>query len=151
MIETDNMLFESKIVKYRKTTNSTRIRNSRDAANVMRELFNFSGFDIGVKEVMFAAFLNTANNIVGYSLIGVGGISSTTVDVRLIAKSALDHLATAIILVHSHPSNNLNPSQADLNLTKKIKEALKLLDIELIEHLILGEVGYYSFCDEGLL
>lgn len=83
--------------------------------------------------------------------VGEGGISSVVVDLRLIYKEALENLATAIILVHNHPSGNLNPSDEDRRITRKLVEAGRLLDINVIEHLIFTNQGYYSFADRSEL
>ena len=88
--------------------------------------------------------------IVSYQL-SKGGIKGTIADVRLILSVALKTLATGLILVHNHPSGNLKPSEADKHITSKIRQAAKLLDIELIDHIIISSEGYYSFMDEGVL
>ena len=80
-----------------------------------------------------------------------GGIASTTVDVRLVLKKALEVGATALILAHNHPTGNLVPSQADKQLTAKIRKAAKVIDIHLLDHLIVSENGYFSFADENIL
>ena len=80
-----------------------------------------------------------------------GGISGTVIDVRLILKKAVECLASGIILCHNHPSGNLNPSEADTKITKKIREAGTYLDVQLLDHLIISEKDYYSFADNGLL
>ena len=80
-----------------------------------------------------------------------GGLTQTVVDIRMLFKTALEHLATAIILVHNHPSEQLNPSQADNDITSKIIEAGKSLDIKVLDHLIVTRTAYLSFADEGLL
>lgn len=84
--------------------------------------------------------------------ISKGGITSTAVDLRVVFAAALKARATAIILSHCHPSGNLKPSRADIELTKKFDQAGKILDIQILDHLILSpEGGYYSFADEGLV
>lgn len=80
-----------------------------------------------------------------------GGIASTTVDVRLVLKKALEVGATALILAHNHPTGNLRPSQADKQLTAKIQKGAKVIDIQLLDHLIVSENGYFSFADENML
>jgi DNA repair protein RadC len=96
-------------------------------------------------------FLNKANNVLGVSEISKGGISGTVVDLKLIFSAALNCLASAIVLVHNHPSGNLKPSLQDQKLTNKIVEASKLLDIEVLDHIILTPNSYYSFADSGIL
>lgn len=102
-------------------------------------------------EEFWVIFMNRRNSIIKTDCISKGGISGTVVDVRLILKPALENLASSIILTHNHPSGNLRPSQEDISLTKKVKEAAKLMDITLQDHLIIGEQAYYSFADEGIL
>lgn len=102
-------------------------------------------------EEFWVLYLNRANKIIGKEKISSGGISSTIADKRMIIKSALDRLAPAIILAHNHPSGNLKPSQSDIDLTNKTKEAAKLFDISVLDHIIVSSSGYYSFADEGMM
>ncbi len=95
--------------------------------------------------------LNQVNRIVGIHRVGEGGITGTVADPRRILKMALDDHATSLILCHNHPSGNLRPSDADLKLTKKMKNAASLMDIQLLDHLIIAHTGYLSFADDGLL
>ena len=96
-------------------------------------------------------FLNRANKILHHEIISEGGITGTVADPRIILKKALEHNATAIILSHNHPSGNLKPSRQDQELTYKIKEAAKYFDIIITDHIIVGDEGYFSFADEGIL
>lgn len=102
-------------------------------------------------EEFWVLLLNRANKVISKQLVGRGGISSTSADVRIILKLALDHLACGIILGHNHPSGNLKPSQADKLLTNKVKEAAQLIDIQVLDHLIIGNNAYLSFMDEGVM
>jgi len=102
-------------------------------------------------EEFWLILLNRSSQLIKKVPISTGGVSSTVVDPKIIFHAALDSLASQIILVHNHPSGNLNPSDPDLLLTKKLKSAAKLLDISLIEHLIFSDHGYYSFADQGVL
>lgn len=102
-------------------------------------------------EEFWVIFLKRNNLIIKTEFLSRGGVSGTVVDVKLILKAALENTASGIILAHNHPSGNLNPSQEDINLTKKIKEASQLLDITLIDHLIIGDSSYFSFADKGIL
>ena len=95
--------------------------------------------------------LNRANHVIGRSQISRGGITGTVADVRIIFRNALEKGACSIILAHNHPSGNLRPSRADEDLTRKMSEAGKLIDIPVLDHLILTDHGYFSFADEGLL
>lgn len=102
-------------------------------------------------EEFWVVFLNHRNGIIGKEKISTGGLSATVVDVRIVLKKALQKLASGIILVHNHPSGSLMASQADKQLTNKLKEAAKLLDISLLDHVIVADTGYYSFADEGMI
>jgi DNA repair protein RadC len=95
--------------------------------------------------------LSRACRILGILEISTGGVSGTVADVRLIYTAALKGNAAGLILAHNHPSGSLKPSDADIQLTRKICEAGKLLDIKIEDHLIITTEGYYSFADEGLL
>lgn len=102
-------------------------------------------------EEFWVLYLNRGNRILGKERISSGGLSSTTVETKFIIKNALNRLATSIILVHNHPSGNLKPSQSDIDLTNKIKQAGKLLDIITFDHVIVSHEGYFSFADEGMI
>jgi DNA repair protein RadC len=102
-------------------------------------------------EVFAVMFLNRANKINHFEIISEGGITGTVADPRIILRKALEEDAVSIILCHNHPSGSLKPSKADEQLTAKIKEAAKYLDIVVMDHIIVSEAGYYSFADEGLL
>ena len=86
-----------------------------------------------------------ANNVIGHLLLSVGGTDSTTLDVKLIAKGAVDVLASKVILSHNHPSGNPLPGATDISMTNKIREALAILDIELLDHVIICDGKGYSF------
>jgi DNA repair protein RadC len=102
-------------------------------------------------EVFAVIFLNRANKINHFEIISEGGITGTVADPRVILRKALEQDAVNIILCHNHPSGSLRPSRADEQLTIKIKEASRFLDITVLDHIIVSEEGYYSFADEGLL
>lgn len=100
-------------------------------------------------EEFWVAYLNQSNRIVLRSKISKGGVSETAVDIRIILKNAIEHLASGLILCHNHPSGNNRPSNADDLFTKKIKEAARLMDIRVLDHLIVCDDCYYSYADEG--
>ena len=102
-------------------------------------------------EEFWIILLNRANVVMKKMPVSSGGVAGTVADPKIIFKQALEHLASAIILVHNHPSGNLKPSGADIALTKKMKEAGTLLDLPILDHIIFTENQYYSFADEGLL
>jgi DNA repair protein RadC len=100
-------------------------------------------------EEFWVLYLNRGNKIMHKEQISRGGMSGTIADAKVIFKKALECNAAAIILAHNHPSGNLKPSDADLQLTKNIQQAGKVMEINVLDHLILSEQGYYSFADEG--
>jgi len=116
-----------------------KIQTSKEAAEYIR---NFYHDDIDIYESCFILLLNRANKTIGYAKISQGGVSGTVVE---------ESLASGVILAHNHPSGNLNPSHQDIALTRKVKEALTLLDSQLLDHVILSADGYKSFADEGIL
>lgn len=122
-----------------------KITSSNDAYQIMAPILT----DINHEE-FWVLFLNRSNIVLKKERISIGGISGTVVDSRIIFKKSLDLLASSIILIHNHPSGNLNPSKADISVTNRLKEGGKLLDISVLDHLILTETGYYSFADEGI-
>jgi DNA repair protein RadC len=102
-------------------------------------------------EEFWAIYLNRNNSIIHYAKIGQGGISATIADIRIILKTAIEQLASGIIICHNHPSGNIKPSESDISLTNRIKEAAKLLEINLLDHIIFTDKSYYSFADEAKL
>ncbi len=102
-------------------------------------------------EEFWVIYLNNSNKVLQQSQISKGGLTGTIVDVRLVLKTAIEMNAVAIILVHNHPSGNLSPSQADKQLTQKLKTATESLDIKVLDHIIISEKMYFSFADEGIL
>jgi len=102
-------------------------------------------------EEFWVILLNRANRMIRKKRISEGGVSGTVADPKIIFKVAVDELASGLIVVHNHPSGNLKPSESDINLTKKIKEAGKVLEIALLDHLIIAHDRYFSFADEGLI
>jgi DNA repair protein RadC len=102
-------------------------------------------------EEFWVIYLNSSNKVLMKSFLSKGGITSTSVDLRLILKSALQIGAVGLVLAHNHPSGALRPSGADKNITKKIKQAAEILDIKVVDHLIITENSYFSFADKRLL
>ena len=102
-------------------------------------------------EEFWIVLLNNANNEIARYKISSGGITSTIVDSRIILKYAIENLATNLVLIHNHPSGNLNPSRDDLNLTRNIIDCCKPFKISVLDHIIIGNKKYLSFSDEGLL
>ena len=102
-------------------------------------------------EEFWILYLNNSNKIIEQFQISKGGITGTLVDIRITLRKALELGATALILAHNHPSGNLNPSEADKQLTQKLKLAAESLDIKILDHIIVTEKSYFSFADEGLM
>jgi DNA repair protein RadC len=123
---------------------------SLPAATDVYELLKSELTDIPHEE-FWILLLNRANRVIKKTQISQGGVSGTVADPKIIFKVALEELASGVILAHNHPSGNLSASQADMDLTRKLKEAGKLLEIQVLDHLIVGGLKYFSFADEGLL
>ena len=143
--------YKSKIsefsLKYTKTDiQKTKVTTSESASNVIRK-FYFD--DINIYESFFILLLNRANNTTGFAKISQGGTAGTVVDIKIIAKYAVDSLSSSVIICHNHPSGDKRPSDADLNITRRIKDALLLLDVKLFDHIIITENDFYSFADNG--
>jgi DNA repair protein RadC len=122
------------------------ILSSKDGYNLMRRHL----VDLNHEE-FWIILLGRSSKVLGKELISKGGLSGTVADPKIIFHIALQHQASGIILIHNHPSGNLKPSQLDISLTKRLSEAGRLLDIQIFDHLIIGDTGYYSFGDESLL
>ncbi|HEY4193990.1 MAG TPA: DNA repair protein RadC [Mucilaginibacter sp.] len=122
------------------------ILSSKDGYNIMRRHL----VDLNHEE-FWIILLGRSSKVLGKELISKGGLSNTIADPKVIFHMALQHQASGIILVHNHPSGNLKPSQLDIQLTKNLSAAGKMLDINVLDHLIIGDNGYFSFGDEGLL
>ena len=125
------------------------IKNSKKSFELM--LNEWEQDKLQMQEEAKILLLNRNNNVLGIYSLAKGGLTSCVVDVRIILSIALKTLATGIILVHNHPSGNLKPSKADLDITKKLKQSCDLLDISFLDHLIITKDNYFSFADEGLI
>jgi len=102
-------------------------------------------------EEFWLLMLNRANRVLGRYKVSQGGLSGTVIDTRIILKKALDNLASSIIVCHNHPSGNMQPSEADVQITGKLKKAAEMLEIKLLDHVIIADKSYFSFADEGLI
>ncbi|HCM35808.1 MULTISPECIES: RadC family protein [Chryseobacterium] len=122
------------------------IGNSHDAYSILKNQLS----DLRTEE-FWAIFMNNSNKVIHISQLTQGGISQSIVDVRVLFKTALEHFSTGVIIAHNHPSGSLKPSKEDINITQKIKEAGKVLSIQLLDHIIVTQDSYFSFSDEGLL
>lgn len=127
--------------------------HSIESIKTSEDVFNIFGpklRDLSVEQ-FHIILLNRKNGILSMQKISEGGTTGTVVDAKVVFKKALDHLATAIILVHNHPSGNKMPSSADLDITKKIKSFGELIEITILDHIIIANDNYFSFADENVL
>lgn len=127
----------------------SRVNTSRDCYDIIRKMYNEN--DIEYKELFGILLLNKANMAIGYQWMSQGSDSGTVVSVKFIAQAAILGNASSVILFHNHPSGNTMPSDADKRLSIQAKQALKLLDIDLIDHMIICAESYLSMADEGLV
>jgi len=132
-----------------KASNRPAITSSKDAYNLMLILWNENTLEL--YEELKVIFLNRRSRVLGVYHASSGGITATVADPRLIITAALKSNCTAMMLFHNHPSGSVKPSRQDEEITNKIKEAAKFLDIVLLDHIIVTKDEYFSFADEGLL
>lgn len=132
-----------------KASERRKITSSQDCYQVLLDCWNRSCLEF--VEEFKVLLLNRANKVLGIVPISKGGVAGTVADPKLIFVAALKANASSLILAHNHPSGNEKPSQADIQLTQKIKEGGKFLDLPVLDHLIITSEGYYSFADEGVL
>lgn len=130
----------------RKASELTKIASSKEAYDCLKPVFP----SLDYREFFYILCLNRNNKVLGYCQISVGGLSGTITDVRIIMQVALKSNSASIILAHNHPSGNLTPSESDNEITRKIREAGKCLDIPVLDHIILTSESYFSFADEGM-
>ena len=127
-----------------------KVSNSQTAVDYCKNIPEFIN-RMEYQEVFAAIYIDYGNNILCHQIIGIGAIAGAIADIRIIVSTALKTLSTYIILCHNHPSGNLKPSDADIKLTNKIKEAAQLFEIQVIDHIILTKESYYSFADNCIL
>ena len=139
------LTYKSKI----RPSDRTKITCSRDALDSFKENWNHDTLEYF--EEFIVLLLNRSNAVLGLIPISRGGVSGTVTEVRIVLQSAILTNASGLIVCHNHPSGNLNPSESDTKITKKIKEAGNIMDIQLLDHLIITNEDYYSFADQGPL
>ena len=139
-----SLVYKSKV----KTEDLPKIGNSKDAYRLFRK--NWDEMTINLYEEFKVLLTDNSNHCLGIAKLSQGGITSTTVDIRLILALALKAKATGVVLGHNHPSGTVNPSHSDSVLTDKIVKAAELLDIQVLDHLIISEDKYFSMADHGL-
>jgi DNA repair protein RadC len=127
-------------------SDNPQIKSSADVFNIFHPLME----DLPHEE-FWILYLNRANRVVNRMKISQGGVSGTVTDVRIVLKKAIETLASGLVICHNHPSGNNSPSDSDIKITQKIKEAGALMDIQLLDHLIICGKDYYSFADNGML
>ena len=138
------------LISYKnKNQDAVKVSSSVDVYNFILNHWDDDTLDI--QENVKMLLLNSSNTILGVYDVSRGGINSTVIDLRLVLSVALKCLASSIILVHNHPSGNINPSDQDREFTKKIKSACKFLEIQLFEHIIITRYDYFSFADNGYI
>lgn len=123
-----------------------KITSSKEAFQVMKSVF----MDLPYEE-FWLLLLNRSNNVIKKEFISRGGVAGTVVDAKIVFKMAVENLASSVMLFHNHPSGNLKPSDADIKITKNIKEAGRVMDINLLDHIIIADERYFSFNDEGMI
>lgn len=140
-----DLIYRSKIKAAERPT----VKTSKDGYDLLLSYWDHDKIEL--LEEFKVLLLNQGNRVLGVFEVSSGGITGTVADPRLIFTAALKASACSMILAHSHPSGNLKPSHSDEELTQKIREAGRFLDIKVLDHLILTRSGYFSFADEGLL
>ncbi|MDA3817322.1 MAG: DNA repair protein RadC [Prolixibacteraceae bacterium] len=147
--KTINVLAALELGKRRQLDGHKKLTKITSSADV----FNLFAIELSElqHEEFWILYLDRGNNVVDKSKISQGGISGTVIDVRIIMKKAIEKLVSSIILVHNHPSRNLSPSKADIDITQKTSNAAALLDIKVLDHVIVAGNKYTSFADEGML
>lgn len=153
-----NGIGEAKAISIIAATELGRRRRAEDAVDLQKITSSNAIFEIMQPiigelphEEFWVMFLNNSNKVVHKAQLSKGGITGTVVDVRMILKMALEQNALSIVLVHNHPSGKLVASDSDIEITKKIQIAAKQLDMNVIDHVIISENGYYSFADDQKL
>ena len=132
-----------------KTSERPKVSNSFATYQLLLRCFDLETIEL--KESFKVLLMNNSNRVLGVMTVADGGTSCVSVDVRLIMQSVLLSAATQIVIAHNHPSGNVMPSVEDSYITSRVKEACKIMNIELCDHLIITEYNYYSFGDNGKL
>jgi len=131
-----------------KASELKKVSNSKGAADFLREVWSDR---IQYVEEFYILLLNRTNFIIGFLKVSEGGTTGTVVDPKIVFQGALKSNALGIIMAHNHPSGNLKPSDADIALTRQLKEAGKTMEIPILDHIILTDESYFSFADEGII
>ena len=139
------------IYRYKKSLkNRPTVKSADDAMTIFRNLFPEG--TLGLQEQFAVLYLNRSNLVIGSAILFKGGVSNTTVDMRIVVGSAVKVLSSGVIVAHNHPSGNLTPSKDDIELTKRLKECLRLMNITLLDHLIITpDFSHRSLAEQGLI
>ena len=136
-------------LQFFKTDVYGKVNKSSEVAELLRKIFPDGSIEL--QEQAIVLYLNRANQVIGYYRHTSGGVNATIMDMKLILSTALKSLSSGIIIAHNHPSGNLSPSEQDKQITRKISEGAKSIELTLLDHLILTKDGFYSFADEGMM
>jgi DNA repair protein RadC len=138
-------------IQYKKSEfKKVKLQSSKDTYDLLKDMYDLNTIDY--YESVIILYLNKANNTIGWQMLAQGGLDGCVVDIRMIMSTALKIGATNLVLSHNHPTGQLKPSQADIRLTKEVKQAGEYLRINLLDHIIVtSDNGYFSFADESLL
>lgn len=151
LVEETNTVSEVELIYHSKVKPADRplVLSSADAYKLLINTWNKDTIEL--HEEFKVVLLNQAGRVIAIYKAGMGGLTGTSADPRLIVTAALKTAACSIILAHNHPSGNLKPSKSDEEFTRKIKAGAELLEIKVLDHLIISPDGYLSFADQGLL
>ena len=139
------LVYKSKV----RPSERPQVSSSKEVYELLKRVWDEN--KIGLVEQFKILLLNQSNKVLGISELSTGGMTGTVADPRIVFTTALKAVACNLILAHNHPSGNLKPSRVDIELTRKIKEGGRLLDIEVFDHLIISSEGFCSLADEGLM
>jgi DNA repair protein RadC len=144
----ENVIAEIQVSYNTNSRVKQKITSSASAYEILKANWNEGRLEL--QEEFKVLLMNRANDVLGIYNMSMGSVSGTVVDIRLLFAVALKCNASGILISHNHPSGNLNPSDADKEITKKIKQASELFDIKMVDHIIITNFGYYSFLDSGI-
>lgn len=149
--QTEKFLVAEIVTTYnrRKQKTSIKVTTSNDCHRLVKRLFKDD--EIEHRERMYAVYLSRRNEVLGWQLQGLGGVSGTACDLKVVFQTGLLCNTSAIILAHNHPSGNLKPSQSDIDITRKAKDFGRFIEMQILDHLIVTLEGYYSFSDDGMI
>lgn len=136
-------------ITYNPNPLSKPIASSRDTVNILRRIWDINLLTI--QEQVYVLFLNGNNQVICYRLLNTGTASNTLFDIKLAMACALGCLAGRVIIAHNHPSGKLMPSRGDIEITRQLSAACRLMDIKLLDHIIINQAEYYSFIDNDLM